>query len=91
MINKLVAARLSALAAVGLSIASLALPAGAAQRENVKLASSGAALSAAGSVTVRPAEKRYCLREAYTGTRIPKTICMTEREWQAEGVEIQRR
>jgi hypothetical protein len=91
MINKLVAERLSALAAVGLAVASFAVPAGAAQKENVRLASSGAPLSAAAAVAARPAEKRYCLRETSTETRIPKKVCMTQREWQAEGVEIQRR
>lgn len=88
MINKRVAARLSALAAIGLSVASFAVSAGAAERENVKVAASGAALSAASAVTGRPAEKRYCLRETFTGTRIPKKVCMTEREWKAEGVEL---
>ena len=91
MINKYAAARLSTLAAIGLSVASLAVPAGAAQKENGKAAMSNLALSAASSVASRPAEKVHCLREAYTGTRIPKKICKTEREWTAEGVELSRR
>ncbi|MDP8912613.1 MAG: hypothetical protein M3N39_03435 [Pseudomonadota bacterium] len=91
MINKLVAARISAFAAVGLSLASLAVPASAAEKETAKSASSGAVLSAASAVTARTSEKRYCLVEAFTGTRIPKKMCKTEREWTAEGVEMPRR
>ncbi len=91
MINKLVAARVSALAAAGLSLASLAVPASAAQKENAKPASSPVVLTAASAVAVRPTETRYCLLETSTETRIPKRTCMTQREWQAEGVEIQRR
>ena len=91
MINNLVAARLSALAAFGLSVASLAVPASAAEKQNAKTASSGAVLSAASAVSARPTEQRYCLREEFTGTRIPKKLCKTEREWTAEGVELRRR
>ena len=91
MINKSAAARLSILAAIGLSFASLAVPAQAAQKENGKAAASSVALSAASSVAGRPAGTLYCLREAHTGTRIPRKICKTEREWAAEGVELSRR
>ena len=91
MINKLVAARVSALAALGLSVASLAVPVSAAQKENAKAASSGAVLTAASAFTVRPTEKRYCFVEAYTGSRLSTKVCKTEREWTAEGVEISRR
>ena len=89
MINK--RARLSALATLGLSVASLAVPAGAAEKGNAKSASSGAVLPAASAVTARPPETRYCLLEEFTGTRIPKKVCKTEREWTAEGVELRRR
>jgi hypothetical protein len=91
MINKLVAARLSALAAVGLSVASLAVPASAAEKASAKSASSGAVLSAASAVTARPTEMRYCIVEELTGSRIPRKMCKTEREWTAEGVEMPRR
>ncbi len=91
MINKLVAARLSALAAVGLSVASIAVPASAAQKEPGKSASSGAIMSAASAVTAGTRDTRYCLVETFTETRIPKKTCKTEREWAAEGVDIQRR
>ena len=89
MINK--RARLSALATLGLSVASLAVPAGAAEKGNAKPASSGTVLSAASAVTARPAEKQYCLAEAFTGTRISRKVCKTEREWKVEGVEMLRR
>jgi len=91
MVNKLVAARLSALAALSISVASLAVPAGAAGKESSKSASSGAVLAAASAVTVRPTERQYCIVEAFTGTRIPKKICKTKREWTLEGVEMSRR
>ena len=91
MINKPAAAPLSALLTIGLSVAGMALPASAAEKENVKVASSGAAVSAASAVAARRGEKLYCLREAYTGTRIPRKTCMTEQGWKAEGVELRGR
>lgn len=88
MIDKLAAARFSALAAAGLSIASFAAPASAAEQGSDKVASSKVALSAAATVTARPAEKKYCVVDTFTGSRLAKKVCKTQREWSEEGVDI---
>ena len=35
--------------------------------------------------TEQPSERRICVREALTGSRMVRRICKTEREWEAEG------
>jgi hypothetical protein len=49
-----------------------------------------AVVAAAGAASAqRKAEKKYCaMTEATTGTRLGKKVCLTERQWKDEGVDI---
>ena len=60
---------------------SLALPAAAQAQSGTADAPTAREQSRA-----RPAlERQICVRMQFTGSRLPRKICMTEREWQAEG------
>jgi hypothetical protein len=41
-----------------------------------------------GSVQQKRAEKKYCADTEATGTRMLKRVCLTQRQWQDEGVDI---
>lgn len=47
------------------------------------------ATPAATATTKAPvAEKRYCVVDSVTGSRIPQRVCKTAREWKADGVDV---
>lgn len=80
-----------AFAAVGAIAVSLASP-GAAQQNPVAapsaLVTNGADLGGASAPAPRrnrAGERRICVDDAPTGTRIPRRICKTEGEWEAAG------
>jgi hypothetical protein len=43
---------------------------------------------ASAPTTAQPQEKRYCIVDTITGSRVPVKVCKTRKEWQAEGVDI---
>ena len=73
--------RRAAMAAVaGTLYLGLALPASAQSQ------SDASAPNASQPSRARPApERQICVRMHFTGSRLPQKICMTEREWEAEG------
>lgn len=59
----------------------LAVPAGAQTQ-----AGTSSAPAAREPSRARPASDRpICVRMHFTGSRLPQKVCMTEREWEAEG------
>lgn len=67
---------------IGFAAPSLAAePAGSA----ATVAASAAAPATAASPT---AEKRYCVVESLTGSRMPKKVCKTKSEWQQDGMDV---
>lgn len=82
----------AAFAVIGGAAIALAAPATAAPGESP---ASYVATGAGANGTAAPAarrdraahdgDRRICVRDAHTGTRIPRQVCKTEAEWEAAG------
>lgn len=46
------------------------------------------ASGASAPTTAQAPEKRYCVVDEITGSRLPVKVCKTKKEWEAEGVQI---
>jgi hypothetical protein len=42
----------------------------------------------AGAGVATSGDKRYCIVETLTGSRVPTKVCKTKREWRAQGVDL---
>lgn len=40
------------------------------------------------SPDVKKADRRYCITDVFTGSRVPKKVCKTRAEWASQGVEL---
>lgn len=78
----------SAFAIAGLLLAA-AVPAAAAEKGTG--AAPGNEVTSVTASRGAAAEKKYCVDEMLTGSRIPYRVCRTKAEWAAEGVDIERR
>jgi hypothetical protein len=77
----------SKLAALSFSmIALIAQPAFASKAASS--ATAAASGEAATSSKRSAGEKQYCTNAETTGSRLPKRICLTKEQWQAEGGDI---
>lgn len=78
---------LSSLAVAALAFAAPALAAGPeAATTNAAAAADGAVV--ANAVQATPAgERRYCVVDTITGSRMPRKVCKTRKEWLGEGVD----
>jgi hypothetical protein len=74
---------LASLAVIGLTAAAPAT--------SQDLATAGTAATAATSAAApaaKPKAKLYCITEAATGTRVAERTCLTRKEWEARGVDL---
>ena len=72
-------------AAVGFVAATSPVQARAANAGNAIETAPGAS----GQASAPGQEKRYCIVDEVTGSRIPVKVCKTKKEWEAQGVRIQ--
>ena len=79
--------RAAAVAASGLLLAGMALPANA---KDVESRPAKADASAAQAPEAAAAKKKYCMVDSLTGSRMPRKVCKTERQWANEGVDLSR-
>jgi hypothetical protein len=77
---------LAASTLIAAGLACVAAPASA-EEQNASAATVAATASAAASATSAD-NKKYCIVESLTGSRMPKKLCRTKAEWQREGVDI---
>lgn len=71
---------------IAASLACLSAPAFAAEAEGNSATQASAAMTAAAPAP--RAEKKYCVTEALTGSRMPTKVCRTKAGWLAEGVDV---
>ena len=76
-------------------VASLTVLAGVAGTADAATANLGArqdvAAASAQAGNGRAGERRYCVAEAATGSRLPHPRCQTRAEWEAEGATLSHR
>lgn len=77
-----------------LAVSALAIIGQPALASNLKSESNSSAAAAASTTSAgssqRGAKKVYCTMTESTGTRIPRKVCLTERQWQDEGVNVRK-
>ena len=79
--------RAAATIASAVMIATMAAPASAKDVES-RPAKADSAVTQAAS---QGADKKICLVDSFTGSRMPKKVCKTERQWSSSGIEIVRK
>lgn len=80
---------------LGVAALAIAAPVGAQPSESAgPSAGAGESGGASGSASRRSradGDRRICVMAAHTGTRVPRRICKTQAEWDAEGgLEMER-
>jgi hypothetical protein len=74
-------------ALIAVSLACLAVPAFAAEADGKTATQASAAMAASASAP----EKRYCVIEAQTDSRVPLKTCRTKAEWAADGIDVSKK
>lgn len=78
---------LAASTLIAAGLACFAAPASAAE-QNGSAATVAAAAAAPAAAASPAAEKKYCIVESLTGSRMPKKVCKTKTEWQQDGQDV---
>ena len=81
--------RIAAVALLGTTASALTAPAMAAQTTPVAAKIVTSTVSAA-SLAER-SERRICVVDSFTGSRVPRKVCRTAKEWRLAGEEVGRR
>lgn len=80
-------ARAALLAAAAFSLAALSGPALA---KDAPTGSNTVSSNTSVETAAKPAkERRYCVKESFTGTRLVKRICKTKKEWAKDDVDVE--
>lgn len=80
--------RRTALAAAG-ALLTLSVPAAAKDVESRPAQANESASAQTG--TAAKADKKYCITDNFTGSRMAKKVCRTAEEWSRQGIEVSAR
>jgi hypothetical protein len=78
----------SKLAAFPMSVVALLAQPAIAETAKNSAAAAAIASGAGNGPKQKAADLKYCVKTETTGSRLPKRVCMTQREWEDNGVDI---